>query len=212
MSYIVALTGGICSGKSVVAQKFSNLSRKVSVVDADVISKKVTQPGSIALHMITKYFGPHILLSNGSLNRSMLKKIIFFNPKDKEWIEKLLHPIIRQEIQKTINILSNRSSYILWVVPLLIENNLQKYADHILTIDVDVDVQLNRIINRDKINKQYAKNILASQISRQNRLCYADNVIKNNKNIDGMTRYINDLHQYYLQAAKIITKKHYFSK
>ncbi|URJ25737.1 dephospho-CoA kinase [Blochmannia endosymbiont of Camponotus sp.] len=199
MSYIVALTGGICSGKSVVAKKFSNLSKKVSVIDADVISKKITQPGSIALRMITKYFGPTILFSNGSLNRSMLKKNIFFNPKDKEWLEQLLHPLIRQETQKTINILSSRSSYILWVAPLLIENNLQKYADHILMMDVHVDIQLKRIISRDKISKQYAENILLSQVSRQSRLDYADNIIENNKSIDGMTRYIYDLHQYYLR-------------
>ncbi|URJ32162.1 dephospho-CoA kinase [Blochmannia endosymbiont of Camponotus sp.] len=199
MSYIVALTGGICSGKSVVAKKFSNLSKKVSVIDADVISKKITQPGSIALRMITKYFGPTILFSNGSLNRSMLKKNIFFNPKDKEWLEQLLHPLIRKETQKTINILSNRSSYILWVAPLLIENNLQKYADHILMMDVHVDIQLKRIISRDKISKQYAENILLSQVSRQSRLDYADSIIENNKSIDGMTRYIYDLHQYYLK-------------
>ncbi|URJ24070.1 dephospho-CoA kinase [Blochmannia endosymbiont of Camponotus sp.] len=211
MSYIVALTGGICSGKSVVAKKFSNLSKKVSVIDADVISKKITQPGSIALRMITKYFGPTILFSNGSLNRSMLKKNIFFNPKDKEWLEQLLHPLIRQETQKTINILSSRSSYILWVAPLLIENNLQKYADHILMMDVHVDIQLKRIISRDKISKQYAENILLSQVSRQSRLDYADNIIENNKSIDGMTRYIYDLHQYYLKE-KIITKNTIFSK
>ncbi|AAZ40793.1 Dephospho-CoA kinase [Candidatus Blochmanniella pennsylvanica str. BPEN] len=212
MSYIVALTGGICSGKSVVAKKFSNLSKKVSVIDADVISKNITQPGSIALRMITKHFGPHILFSNGSLNRSMLKKIIFFNPKDKEWLEQLLHPLIRKETQKTINILSNRSSYILWVVPLLIENNLQKYADHILMIDVHVDIQLNRIISRDKIHKQYAENILLSQVSRQHRLNYADNVIENNKSIDGMTQHIHNLHRDYLKAEKTTTKKTIFSK
>ncbi|URJ30698.1 dephospho-CoA kinase [Candidatus Blochmannia vicinus] len=77
MSCVVALTGGICSGKSVVAKKFSDLSEKISVIDSDFISRAVTQPGSIALHMITKYFGSGVLFSNGSLNRSILKKNFF---------------------------------------------------------------------------------------------------------------------------------------
>ncbi|WP_159714716.1 dephospho-CoA kinase [Blochmannia endosymbiont of Camponotus nipponensis] len=199
MSYIIALTGGICSGKSVIAKKFANLSKKISVVDADIISRKVTQPGTIALHTIVKYFGSCILFPNGSLNRSMLRKIIFSNPKDKEWLEKLLHPIIRIETQKTINTLSNQSSYILWVTPLLIENNLQKHANHILVIDAHIDIQLTRIINRDKISKQYAKKILLSQVSRQNRFDFADDVIENNKNLDEITQYISALHQYYLK-------------
>ncbi|WHL24947.1 MAG: dephospho-CoA kinase [Candidatus Blochmannia vicinus] len=202
MSYIVALTGGICSGKSVVAKKFSDLSERVSVVDSDLISRKVTQPGSIALHMIRKYFGSGVLFSNGSLNRSMLKKIIFFNLKDKEWLEKLLHPIIRKETQKTINLLFNRSYYVLWVIPLLIENNLQKFADRILVVDVRADIQLNRIIDRDKISKKYAKKILLSQTSRQRRLDYADDIIYNNKNLDEINMDISILHKYYMNIKK----------
>ncbi|WP_331828400.1 dephospho-CoA kinase [Candidatus Blochmannia sp. SNP] len=202
MSYIVALTGGICSGKSVIAKKFSDLSKKVSVVDSDLISRKVTQPGSIALHMVAKHFGSDILFSNGSLNRSMLKKIIFFNLKDKEWLEKLLHPIIRKETQKTINLLFNRSYYILWVIPLLIENNLQKFADRILVVDVRTDIQLNRIINRDKISQRYAKNILLSQVSRQHRLDFADDIINNNKNLNDIDTDISILHKYYMNVKK----------
>ncbi|URJ30213.1 dephospho-CoA kinase [Blochmannia endosymbiont of Camponotus sp.] len=202
MSYIIALTGGICSGKSVVAKKFSDLSEKVAVIDSDFIARKVTQPGSIALHMITKYFGSGVLFPNGSLNRSMLKKIIFFNLKDKVWLEKLLYPIIRKETQKTINLLLNRSYYVLWVVPLLIENNLQKFADRILVVDVRADIQLNRIINRDKISQQYAKNILFSQVSRQRRLKFADDIIENNNNSDKISADISILHEYYMNIKK----------
>lgn len=202
MSYIIALTGGICSGKSVVSKKFSDLSARVSVIDSDVISRQVTQPGSIALHMITKYFGSGILFPDGSLNRSMLKKIIFFNLKDKEWLEKLLHPIIRKETQKTINLLSNKSYYVLWVTPLLIENNLQKLADRILVVDIHPDIQLNRIMRRDKITQQYAKNILLSQVSRQRRLDFADDIINNNKKLDEIDTDISILHEYYMNIKK----------
>ncbi|URJ30697.1 dephospho-CoA kinase [Candidatus Blochmannia vicinus] len=114
----------------------------------------------------------------------------------------MLHPIIRKETQKTINLLFNRSYYILWVVPLLIENNLQKFADRILVVDVRADIQLNRIINRDKISQQYAKNILLSQASRQRRLEFADDIIENNKNPDDIDSSILVLHKHYMNIKK----------
>lgn len=200
MPYIIALTGGICSGKTTVANIFSKFPG-VSIIDSDVIARKVTQPKSPALSSIVKYFGSSILLSNGTLNRLALKKHIFSNSTDKKWLEKLLHPIIQQETKKAIHKLSYKSLYILWVVPLLIENNLQKKAHRTLVIDIHPDAQLHRIINRDKINKQYAKKILLAQSTRQHRLNHAHDTI--NINSTNIKSKIFKLHQFYINTKNI---------
>lgn len=201
MSYIIALTGGICSGKTTIVRCFSKFP-KVSIIDADLIARKITQPKSLALSSIIKYFGPNILLSDGTLNRLALKRRIFFNATDKNWLEQLLHPIIKKTTQKEINKLYSTSSYIIWVVPLLIENNLQKYAHRTLVIDVHPDIQIRRIINRDKINKQYVKKILSSQVTRQYRLMHAHDVFYNNyDNIYDIESKILVLHQFYIHES-----------
>lgn len=196
MSYIIALTGGICSGKTTVANIFYKFPG-VSIIDTDLIAKNITQPESFALLSIIKYFGSKILLSNGTLDRYTLKKRIFFNSIDRKWLEKLLHPLIQKETQKKIKECYYTSLYIIWVVPLLIENNLQKKADRILVVDVDPNIQLHRIMNRDKIDKQYAKKILLSQSTRQNRLKYAHDIIINNNTNNTIKSQIFALHQYY---------------
>lgn len=198
MSYIVALTGGICSGKTTIANIFSKFS-EVSVIDSDVIARKVVQPKSYALLAIAKYFGSNILLSNGELNRHALKQRIFLNSIEKKWLEKLLHPIIQIETQKAITALNHTSTYILWVVPLLIENNLQNQANRTLIVDIHSKIQLARLMKRDRINKQYAKSIILSQTTRQHRLKYAHDIIQNNYKIQDIQSKILLLHHSYIK-------------
>lgn len=197
MSHIIALTGGICSGKSTVADHFSKFS-KVSIIDSDLIARKITQSDSSVILSITKYFGAKILYPNGSINRKKLKKHIFSNTKHKKWLEELLHPLIHKKTTKQIQTKLYQSSYVIWVVPLLIEKKLQNLADRILVVDVYPNIQLNRIINRDKINELYAKNILSSQSSRKHRLSYANDIINNNNKIQDIQSQVLTLHQLYL--------------
>lgn len=199
MAYIIALTGGICSGKSTVSKKFSNL-LGINIVDSDVITKKITQPGSTTLKIITKYFGPNVLYPDGSLNRFFLKQRIFSNLTDKNWLETLLYPLIRKETKKIINSTITTSPYIIWVVPLLFENNLQKYAHRILVVDSHPNIQFARILHRDKINEKIAQKILLSQTSRQLRLKFANDIIENNFTPHDITQHIYTLHQKYLNA------------
>ncbi|ABF14166.1 dephospho-CoA kinase [Candidatus Palibaumannia cicadellinicola] len=199
MSYIVAITGGIGSGKSTVANKFANLG--IPIIDADVISHQIVQPGSYALNLIYQRFGPMILHNNGHLNRYALRKQIFSNLEDKVWLNNLLHPLIQLSTQQKIKAIYNYAPYIIWVVPLLIETNLQKYADRILVIDVTPEIQIARTIIRDRTNSQQVENIIAAQIQRSHRINYANDIINNSKSYKDLD--ITKLHNFYLRCATL---------
>lgn len=200
MPYIVALSGGVASGKSTVANLFAQLG--VPIIDADIIARQVVEKGTPALAKIIDHFGKDVLLPSGELNRTKLRNIIFNDPHQRAWLNELLHPIIQQQTDKQIK--RYNSPYILWVVPLLIENNLQKQADRILIIDTHADIQLKRLQNRDNIDKNLAKNMLSSQITNEQRLHYADDIIvNNNTQSNTLASQVLDLHKKYLKLSSI---------
>ncbi|XKM13127.1 dephospho-CoA kinase [Orbaceae bacterium ac157xtp] len=198
MPYIVALSGGIASGKSTVANLFAELG--VPIIDADVIAKEVVQKGMPALEQIHQHFGDSILLPDGNLNRAMLRNLVFTNDNERLWLNQLLHPIIQAKTDELIK--QSCANYILWVVPLLIENNLHQLANRVLIVDVDPKIQLQRVMQRDNIDENLAKNMLSSQLSREERLRYADDIIVNNVCLDKLKHDVNQLHNHYLQLAK----------
>lgn len=197
MAYTVALTGGIGSGKTTVANAFSRLG--VTVIDADVIARQVVAPGQSALNAISEHFGNDILLADGSLNRRLLREKIFSSPDEKRWLNALLHPLIHQRTQAELS--HARSPYVLWVVPLLVENQLQQKADRVLVVDVSPEVQIERTIGRDDVSRQHAEQILAAQATREQRLAIADDVINNNGAPDRVAEHVERLHRQYLQLA-----------
>lgn len=203
MSYIVALTGGIGSGKSTVANAFARLG--VPLIDADIIARQVVEPATPALSALAERFGKQIIQPDGSLNRSRLREIIFSNGKDKQWVNQLLHPIIQAETQRLIEAAS--TPYVLWVVPLLIENGLQGRANRVLVVDVSEDVQLARTISRDGVNRQQAASIIAAQASRQQRLDSADDIIDNNGGPETIEPRVASLHSRYLELAASATRQ-----
>ncbi|SPP32682.1 Dephospho-CoA kinase [Arsenophonus endosymbiont of Aleurodicus floccissimus] len=197
MSYIVALTGGIGSGKSTVSDKFASLG--VPIVDADIISRQIVMLNTYAFNMIKQHFGSTILNNDGSLNRAKLRKKIFNDPREKNWLNNLLHPLIHQETQRQLTLLN--FPYVVWVVPLLIENNLEHLANRVLVIDVTPEEQIARIMKRDKISQQEAKNILSNQVSRTRRLEKADDIINNHHNNLTLDETLAKLHQKYIQLG-----------
>ncbi|WP_454010268.1 dephospho-CoA kinase [Aeromonas sp. Marseille-Q7275] len=196
--YVVAITGGIGSGKTTVANQFAALG--IEVVDADLIARDVVAPGTPALAAITSHFGPEMLTGQGQLDRRALRERIFSDPAAKSWLNALLHPIIRSEMLRQCAAVS--SPYCLLVVPLLVENRLTELADRVLVIDVDEATQIERTCRRDGVSREQAQAILASQASRSERLAMADDVLDNQS---GTTETIRErilaLHETYLAFA-----------
>ncbi|MGE6168762.1 dephospho-CoA kinase [Aeromonas media] len=196
--YVVAITGGIGSGKTTIANQFAALG--IEVVDADLIAREVVAPGTPALAAIVNHFGPEILTEQGLLDRRVLRERIFSDPAAKSWLNALLHPIIRSEMLRQCAAVS--SPYCLLVVPLLVENRLTELADRVLVIDVDEATQIERTCRRDGVSREQAQAILASQANRSERLAMADDVLDNQS---GTTETIRErilaLHETYLAFA-----------
>lgn len=196
--YVVAITGGIGSGKTTVANQFAALG--IEVVDADLIAREVVEPGTPALTAIASHFGPGILDQQRRLDRRALRERIFSDPAAKSWLNALLHPVIRSEMLRQCAAAS--SPYCLLVVPLLVENRLTELADRVLVIDVDEATQIERTCRRDGVSREQAQAILASQASRSERLAMADDVLDNQS---GTTETIRErilaLHETYLAFA-----------
>ncbi|HDU4033326.1 TPA: dephospho-CoA kinase [Klebsiella aerogenes] len=197
MGYTVALTGGIGSGKSTVADEFAHLG--VTVIDADIIARQVVEPGTPALLAIAERFGPQMINDDGSLNRRRLRERIFAHSEDKAWLNALLHPLIQQETRRQMQ--ASTSPYLLWVVPLLVENRLTDKADRILVVDVPKETQIERTIRRDGVSREHAEHILAAQATREQRLAAADDVIENMGSADAVASHVTRLHDKYLMLA-----------
>ncbi|WP_440874503.1 dephospho-CoA kinase [Thalassotalea sp. PLHSN55] len=172
---IIGLTGGIGCGKSTVTTLFENLG--VDAIDADIVAREVVAPKSEGLAAIVEKFGKGFLLESGELDRAKLRSEIFSNDASKNWLNQLLHPLIRTSIEQQISACT--SPYCLLVAPLLIENNLLHLIDRVLVIDVDEATQLTRTLARDPSSEKEIKAIIASQVTRSQRRQAADDILDN---------------------------------
>ena len=202
MTYVVGLTGGIGSGKSTIAELFAELG--VPIIDADLVARQVVEKGSPLLAKIAAHFGPEILLEDGALNRAALREKIFANETQKDWLNQLLHPAIRHEMLRQLA--AQQAPYCIFMVPLLIENNLTALCQRILVVDVLEHTQVERACQRDNNQVEQIKRIMQSQVSRQERLSYADDVISNDEDLIAslpqLKQKVLDLHHLYLQLAE----------
>jgi dephospho-CoA kinase len=196
--FVIGVTGGIGSGKTAATNCFQTLG--IDVVDADLASRVVVERGTDALKQIAGHFGPQILLADGALDRAALRRIIFEQPDAKQWLERLLHPLIGQEIQRQLQ--NAASPYVILVSPLLVEAGQNRYCHRILVIDVPEDVQLQRTVTRDSNDPDQVRRIIASQASRKQRLEQADDVLENNGSFEQLRAGVERLHDRYLQLAQ----------
>jgi len=205
-NWVLGLTGGIGCGKTAVSNMFEELD--ITIVDADIIARKVVEPNSEGLNAITAHFGKDILLPNGTLNRAAMRTKIFTNNADKEWLNALLHPLIRKKILADLN--NATSPYVVLVAPLLFENNLDRYCNHTLLIDVPTSVQIERTAKRDNTTIEQVKSIIAAQMSREDKQQKADDILNNDRDLSLVHSELVVLHKNYLHyALNSKTKSHY---
>ncbi|WP_417448142.1 dephospho-CoA kinase [Idiomarina abyssalis] len=197
MTYVVGVTGGIGSGKSAATAEFEKLG--ITVVDADVVARQVVMPGTPCLQAIAEHFGNQLLTEGGELNRKALRQRVFSNPQEKEWLNKLLHPAIREEIISQLE--QADSPYVILSAPLLLENGLEKYCQRVLVIDVPESLQISRTIQRDDSPKKEVEAIMKAQLSRSERLEKANDVLNNDGSLKQLKQQVLQLHQRYLAAT-----------
>ncbi len=195
---IIGLTGGIGSGKSVASDKFKSLG--VAVVDADVASRTVVEPGKPALKEIQDHFGSGIITAEGKLDRNKLREIIATDAEERKWLESVLHPKIGEQITKEIS--ESTSVYTLLVAPLLLETNSQEICSRVVVVDVPKDVQIQRTAKRDKVSPNQVEQMVAAQMKREKRLEKADDVLLNSGTIEDLEKQVEELHKKYIQMAE----------
>lgn len=196
---VIGLTGGIGSGKSTVAKLFAE--HGVPVIDADQIARELTQPKQPALSKIIRHFGREILQKDGALDRTQLRKIIFHDPQQRGWLEKLLHPLIQRKIKEQIKTFS--APYCITVIPLLFEVKPYPFIDRILVVDTPEYLQIARITSRDKLAKPHIEAILETQVKRDHRLAEAHDIISNEGSLASLIPQVEKLHQFYLSLSEL---------
>lgn len=192
--WVLGLTGGIGSGKSAVAEEFGRLG--VHWVDADHAARWVVEPGRPALGLIAERFGETVLAADGSLDRAVLRDLVFRDPDQRKWLEQLLHPLIRQEVAE--HLARAGSPYAIMVSPLLVESGQYRQVDRVLVVDVPEALQLERAARRDQSSETQIRAILEAQASREERLRHADDVLINDRDLAWLKSEVERLHNFYL--------------
>jgi dephospho-CoA kinase len=205
MTLHVVLTGGVASGKSVVSQYFEELG--VTVIDADIIAREVVAVGSEGLKKIQQFFGPSVIDNDGSLDRRALRQIVFNDDEKREWLNQLLHPMIRQRMSELRQAAEScDESYTISAIPLYFEtihgtDEAQNYH-RVLVVDTTEKVQLERLMERDDTSLEQAQSLMASQASREQRLSIADDIISNNSDLQSLKQQVIKLDKHYHDLAR----------
>lgn len=192
--WVLGLTGGIGSGKSAAADAFAQLG--IEVIDADHAARWVVEPGRPALAKIVDRFGDAVLLGDGQLNRAALRERVFAESEQRQWLEALLHPLIRVEINQFLE--AAQSPYAILVSPLLIESGQYEIVQRVLVVDVPSELQMERALQRDQVSETQLRAIMQAQLKRDERLKFADDVLCNAADKSALQREVLRLHDYYL--------------
>ena len=193
----IGLTGGIGSGKTTVERLFSALG--VPIIDADVIAAQLTAVGQPAYQPIIDHFGSAIIMADKSLDRKQLRDIIFHDAKQREWLERLLHPMIFASIKSMISVLE--ADYCIVVMPLLVEAGAEHLVDRVVVVDMPEALQIERTCQRDGVSREKAEKIMQTQTSRAQRLAVADEIIDNQGSLADLSKNVQILHEKYLKMS-----------
>jgi dephospho-CoA kinase len=196
--YVVALTGGVASGKSAVARRFET--HGIHVYDADVAAREVVAPREPALAEIEFVFGAEALTADGRLDRRAMRERVFADPEARRKLEGIIHPRVRAWLRRRVGM--DRGPYCMLAIPLLVENR-EHYAwvDRVLVVDAPEALQIERLVQRDGIDREAAQRMLDAQSSRQQRLAIADDVIVNDGEETALDAQVAALHRRYMELA-----------
>lgn len=197
---MIALTGGIASGKSAVAEIFASLG--APVLDTDQIARDVVEPGTPTLAKLVSEFGSDILDASGRLDRARMRTRVFADPNQRKRLEAITHPAIRAEL--AARAARAQGPYQVHVIPLLIEGGRAAAYDRVLVVDTTEEEQLKRLLARDGSSPEQARQILAAQATREQRLDVADDILDNTGTLQDLHEYVQTLHHNYVLLAKRI--------
>ena len=195
---IIGLTGGIGSGKSVVANIFNTIG--INTIDADSLAKNALNPDSPGYKQFINTFGHDYIGPDKKINNIKLRQEIFINNDLKTSLEKIIHPIVRNNIAELIG--SSNSPYHIVEVPLIYETNSSKNYDRVLVVDCDEDLQIKRATKRDSSTENEIRNIMQNQATRSQRLSSADDIIDNSQTIESLQIAVTKMHNFYLNLLK----------
>lgn len=196
-AYRVALTGGIASGKTTVANLFAELG--VPVIDTDVIAREVVEPGQPALAAVVEAFGRDVLGDDGRIDRRRMRERIFADPAARQRLEAILHPAIRNEMERQSR--EAGGAYQVLVIPLFTEGKRRDHVDRVLLVDVPEEMQIERLMWRDGVTREQAQASLNAQATRAERLAMADDIVRNTGRVDDLREKVAELDEKYRQLA-----------
>ena len=195
---VVALTGGIGSGKTTVSQHLAELG--AAVIDTDLIAHALTAPGGAAMAAIATAFGPGAIAADGSLDRVAMRRMIFNDARARHRLEAILHPLIRARMDEQLA--QVQAPYAVLAIPLLFETGWTDVADRILVVDLPEPLQVARVMARGDLSAEEVRPILASQARRETRRQGADDLIDNSGILEDLMARTADLHRRYLRLAQ----------
>ncbi|MGH8539694.1 MAG: dephospho-CoA kinase [Stenotrophobium sp.] len=194
----IGLTGGVASGKSLAGAQFEALS--VPVLDADQVAREVVLPGSPALAEIMTRFGADVLDAQGALDRRRMRERVFGNEAARRELERIVHPHIARRMEQWRD--AQTAPYVILSVAILLESGMRKLADRVLVVDAPVETQLARLTGRDGISEILARQMIAAQLPREQRLAAAHDVIDNTGTPERTREQVARLHELYLRLAR----------
>lgn len=199
--FVVGLTGGMGSGKTTVSNLFAELG--VPVIDTDLIARQLTVPGSEALDEIRATFSDAVIKTDGTLDRAALRRIVFGDESARKQLETILHPRIRKTVDRDLAAL--HGPYSIVVIPLLVETGAYRDVLHrVLVIDCPEAIQTERVMARSGLSRDEVTAMLATQVSREERLAVAGDVILNTVTPDALRTQVAGLHRRYIAHAKTL--------
>lgn len=186
----VGLTGGIGSGKSTVASLLEE--RGATVIDADAIAREVVEPGQSALTALVAAFGEGILREDGTLNRRELARVAFSDPVATQRLNEIMHPAIKAESARRLA-LAGADAIVIHDMPLLVETGQQDLVDLVVVVDVPETTQVERAVGQRGLTADDVERRMSAQVSRLDRLAFADVVIDNSGSRDETVRQVDAL-------------------